>query len=261
MGADAELLPWVSSANIACGFHAGDAQTMLATVRLCAQHGVRIGAHPGLRDLQGFGRRELAVTDHDVYSETLYQIGALAALIQSCREYSAMCRPQEGRSTALHHVKPHGALYHLLDRDQRLAAAFVEACAVLDRQLLIYGPPDGVLQAAVAAAGLCYVREAFVERAYAPDGRLLPRSVAGAVLHDPLQIVQQARDLALSGRARTITGDWVARSADTLCIHGDRADAAALAQQIVCALRECGVDIRVPVAHREPRAAHSPAHG
>jgi UPF0271 protein len=239
MGDDAALLRWVSSANIACGFHAGDPSVMLHTIELCLHHKVSIGAHPGLRDLQGFGRRELAISAADLYADTIYQLGALSGLCLS-------------RNTRLHHVKPHGALYHQLDRDASLAHAFVDAVQACSENLLIFGPADGELQAAAKTANLRYCREGFVERGYAADGSLLPRAHAGAVLHEPSMIVAQACELALNGRVRCATdpGHWLSIPVQTLCIHGDRADAAVLAQQIREALLAAQLRIDSPYATR-----------
>lgn len=236
MGADAAVLPWVSSANIACGFHAGDPQTMLRTIDLCLQHGVQIGAHPGHQDLHGFGRRPIPLNPDLLHAQTLYQTGALQALCSS-------------RGARLHHVKPHGALYHQLAADWALAQAFTAAIRALDPHLLLYGPPAGALQHAAEQAGLQYCREGFIERGYAADGTLLARGTRGAVLQDPATILEQSLELSLRQRVRTQDG-WLHHPVQTLCIHGDRADAATLAPQVHHALRQAGLRIAAPAIQR-----------
>jgi 5-oxoprolinase (ATP-hydrolysing) subunit A len=231
MGEDAAVLAHVSSANIACGFHAGDPDTMRRTVRLAAAHGVAIGAHPSLPDLQGFGRREMAVSADEAHALTLYQIGALSAFAKSS-------------GTRLSHVKPHGALYNMAARDPALAAAIAAAVAEFDGSLILVGLAGSALPEAGRAAGLAVAAEAFCDRRYRSDGSLTPRREAGAVIHDVDAAVAQGLSIALHGEALTADGSKVMISADTLCIHGDKPDAAAFARRLRTALADAGVDVR-----------------
>lgn len=233
MGADAELLPHASSANIACGFHAGDPLVMQRTVALCMAHGVAIGAHPGWPDLQGFGRRALAASPAEAYAFVLYQVSALAGFARAA-------------GARLHHVKPHGALYNQAARDRGLADAIAAAVRDLDPGLKLYGLAGSELLAAGRALGLQVVAEAFVERAYEADGSLVPRSLPGAVLHDPAAIEAQVLGL-LARNEVAVHGGGVARvEADTLCLHGERADAVQVAQALRSTLAAAGVEVVAP---------------
>ena len=231
MGQDEAVLGLVSSANIACGFHAGDPDTMRRTVRLAAAAGVAIGAHPSLPDLQGFGRREMAVSADEAYALTLYQIGALHAFAQS-------------EKTTLHHVKPHGALYNMAARDPALAAAIAAAVAEFDETLILVGLAGSALLDAGRARGLAVAAEAFCDRRYRTDASLTPRREAGSVIHDLDEAVAQGLSIALRGEAFAADGSRIAIAADTLCIHGDKPDAAAFARRLCTALADAGVDVR-----------------
>lgn len=210
-GDEAALMAQITSANIACGFHAGDPTTMARTVALAIKHGVSLGAHPGLPDLVGFGRRVLAVTPGEVRDLVTYQIGALAGFAR-----------RHGQT--LTHVKPHGALYTMAEQDAGIAEAIARAVAEAGEGLTLVGLSGGQLVRAGEAAGLSVAREVFADRAYLPDGTLLPRSQPGAVLTDPEAVAAQAVRLALTLRA------------DTLCLHGDTPGAAALAVAVRSAL-------------------------
>lgn len=229
MGNDAEVMPWISSANIACGYHAGDASIMLVTARRAHEAGVAIGAHVGLPDLAGFGRRRMAVSPNELYAMSLAQTGAMQAMATSVG----------GR---LHHVKPHGALYHMLEEDAALAEAHVAAVRDIDAALWIYGFAGGRLVASAQRAGLHAAGEGFVDRAYQGDGSLVPRSEPGAVLDDPEAIATQAVALAVEGRVMA-GGSAVAVDAATLCLHGDRDNAGAVAQAVHHVL--CNANIRI----------------
>lgn len=218
MGQDAEVMPWISSASIACGMHAGDPATMQATVALARRHRVAIGAHVSLPDLQGFGRRAMAITPADLHALVIYQLGALDGFARAA-------------GTRLRHVKAHGALYHQANADPALAEAFAGATHAVDPALRVVTQPDGALQHAAAARGLSVLREAFVDRGYGADGRLLARGTPGALLTPP-QAAAQALALATRGAIIAFGGVTVPVSADTLCMHGDRDDAATLAQAI-----------------------------
>ena len=230
MGDDAGVMPWITSANIACGFHAGDPLTMRATIALCAQHGVAIGAHPSLSDLQGFGRREMKIPPDEVYAQTLYQLGALHALTKAA-------------GTQLHHVKPHGALYNMAARDRALADAIAIAVRDLDPLLILVGLAGSALVDAGRDAGLTTQREGFCDRRYRADGSLTPRSEPGAVIENIDTAVAQAVSIATRGEALTGDGQTVRIEADTLCVHGDRANAAAFAEHLRRALESAGVQI------------------
>lgn len=230
MGDDAGVMPWITSANIACGFHAGDPTLMRATVALCANHGVAIGAHPALPDLQGFGRRELLITANEAYAQTLYQIGALHAFARAA-------------DTHLHHVKPHGALYNMAARDRTLADAIAAAVRDFNPTLFLVGLAGSALVTAGEAAGLPVQREGFCDRRYRADGSLTPRREPGAVIEDIDVAAAQAVSIATLGTAQTIDGTPVHVAADSLCIHGDRPNAAAFAARIHAALNTAGVRI------------------
>jgi UPF0271 protein len=230
MGDDAGVMPWITSANIACGFHAGDPATMRATIALCARHDVAIGAHPSLPDLQGFGRREMKIPPDEAYVQTLYQLGALHALTRVA-------------GTQLHHVKPHGALYNMAARDRALAHAIATAVRDFDPLLILVGLAGSALVDAGRDAGLTVQREGFCDRRYRIDGSLTPRSEPGAVIEDIDSAVAQAVSIATRGEALTLDGKTVRIEADTLCVHGDRANAAVFAQRLRGALENVGLQV------------------
>lgn len=230
MGDDESVMPWITSANVACGFHAGDPVTMRATVALCARHGVAIGAHPSLPDLQGFGRREMKITPDEVYAQTLYQVGALHALVRTA-------------GTQLHHVKPHGALYNMAARDRALADAIAVAVRDFNPVLILVGLAGSALVDAGRDAGLAVQREGFCDRRYRADGSLTPRSESGAVIEDIDTAVAQAVSIATYGDVLAGDGSKVRIQADSLCVHGDRANAAVFAEQLRRALEDAGVQV------------------
>ena len=237
MGDDAGVMPWISSANIACGFHAGDFSTMQQCVIRAGEHGVAIGAHVSLPDLQGFGRREMRITAIEAHALTLYQIGAL----------NAFTRAQRLR---LHHVKPHGALYNMAAKDAKLAEAIANAVRDFDPSLVLVGLAGSALTHAGAQLGLVVVHEAFADRAYAADGSLVPRSEPGAVIEDIDTAIAQAVQIGTSGKVHTRDGTELRVRADTICVHGDRADAAAFARRLNEALRAAGVHVGAPAQVR-----------
>lgn len=219
MGQDALVMPWISSANIACGFHAGDFSTMQQTVLLAKKHGVAIGAHVSLPDLQGFGRRESRVSPDEAHALTLYQIGALAAFANAA-----------GMRVA--HVKPHGALYNMAAKDAALADAIAHAVHDFDPALILVGLAGSELPKAGAAIGLRVAHEAFADRRYEDDGSLTPRREADAVIHDIDAAVAQAMQIATKASVCTRSGRTLLLRADSICVHGDRADAAQFAQRL-----------------------------
>ncbi|HEX5960371.1 MAG TPA: 5-oxoprolinase subunit PxpA [Rhodanobacteraceae bacterium] len=230
MGDDAGVMPWISSANIACGFHAGDPAIMQHTVALCIEHGVAIGAHVSLPDLQGFGRREMRISPGDAYAQALYQIGALHAFVRAA-------------GTHLHHVKPHGALYNMAARDRALADAIAAAVRAFNPTVILVGLAGSALVDAGRAAGLAVQGEGFCDRRYRADGSLAPRGEAGAVIEAVDDAVVQALSIATRGEAVSGDGTQVRIDADTLCVHGDRANAAAFAERLHRALGAAGLQV------------------
>jgi len=228
MGADAAVMPWITSANIACGFHAGDPLTMLATVRAAAAAGVAIGAHIGLPDLVGFGRRALAVSPAELHAMTVVQCGALAAVARTA-------------NVRIGHLKPHGALYHMAEQEPALAQAIVDAIRDVDANVRLVGLAGGALVRAGEAAGLAIAHEAFADRRYRMDGYLVPRDQPGAVIEDIDAAVRQAVALAVDGLVTSVDGATIRVHADTVCVHGDRPDAAVFAQALNEGLRAAGV--------------------
>lgn len=239
MGQDAAVLAHVTSANIACGFHAGDPDTMRRTVRLARERGVAIGAHPSLPDLAGFGRREMAITPNEAYALVVYQTGALLAFATAER-------------TRVAHVKPHGALYNMAARDTALADAIAQAVRDVDATLILVGLAHSELTRAGERAGLAVAHEAFCDRSYEADGTLSPRSKPGAVISDPELAVAQAVALATSGRIAARDGSALDIRATTLCVHGDKPNAAEFAQRLRAALDAAGVAVAAP--NRETHA-------
>ena len=233
LGADAEVLAHVTSANIACGFHAGDPATMRRTIDLAAERGVAAGAHPGLPDLAGFGRRVLEVTPDEAYEMVVYQVGALAAFAAA-------------RGTRLAHVKPHGALYNMAAARAPLADAIARAVRDVDRGLMLFGLAGSQLIAAARSAGLVAVEEVFADRRYAANGTLVSRSEQGAVIDDTASAVRQAVRMVREGRVTAIDGTELPVRADTICIHGDTPGAAEHARALRAALSDAGIDVAGP---------------
>ncbi len=232
MGDDLALLDHVTSANIACGFHAGDPAIMQRTVTAALAKGVAVGAHPSLPDLQGFGRREMKVSPADAYAMVVYQVGALAGF----------ARAAGGR---LNHVKPHGALYNMAARDRRLADALARAVRDFDARLIFVGLAGSAMIDAAQALGLRTASEVFADRSYQDDGSLSPRGQPGAMIEDADASLAQVRDM-LAGSVRALSGQRVRVKADTLCLHGDQPGALAFAQHLRAALTADGVVLRAP---------------
>ncbi len=217
LGDDAALMPYLSSANVACGFHAGDPRTILTTCEDAAMHGVTVGAQVGYRDLAGFGRRFVDIAPEDLHADVVYQVGALRALAAP------------GRAVA--YLKPHGALYHAVNRVERQARAVVDAAGDLD-MLPVLGFPGSRFLEIAAQEGLRTFAEGFVDRRYRDDGALVPRDEAGAVLEDPEEAAAQAVRLAQDGDVQS------------LCLHGDSPGALAIAAAVRGALHEAGFSVR-----------------
>jgi 5-oxoprolinase (ATP-hydrolysing) subunit A len=232
LGLDGEVIRHVTSANIACGFHAGDPGWMRATVRLAEEHGVGIGAHPGFPDLRGFGRRNLAATPAEIRDDLVYQIGALTAFTREKR---------------LQHVKPHGALYNMaVDRDD-VGAAIADAVLAVDERLILVVLAGSRWEAAARRAGVRVAREVFADRAFRADGSLVPRREAGAVIHDRSTVIERSLQMVTAGVATAITGETIERRADTICLHGDTPGAVELAAALRAAFERAGVQV-VPMA-------------
>ena len=237
LGDDAALMPFISSASIACGFHAGSPELMRDTVKLCGEHGVAIGAHPSFDDRENFGRIAQSVSSDEVYALTLYQIGALDAFVRAA-------------GLRLNHVKPHGALYNLAARDRVTADAVAAAVRDHDPHLILYGLAASTLTDAGIAIGLKVAHEAFVERRYEADATLTPRSHADASIDDPAAAAAQATLLLRDGVVIARTGERLALHADSLCLHGDRPDAVGYAHQLRAAIEKSGFHVRAPERRR-----------
>ena len=233
MGRDEELMPLISSANIACGFHAGDPAVMRKTIALAQNNKIAVGAHPGFPDLLGFGRRDLAASPEEIKDYILYQVGAL-------RAFSAQA------GLKLQHVKPHGALYNMTAKDKNLLASILEAIASLDKDLILVtlaGPDRKEVEAMGAYYGIRVAFEFFADRAYNADGSLVARQEAGAVLHDPELVKQRVVKMVQTGRVTAKDGHDIELQAETICLHGDNPAAVNLAQQIRFSLSAAGVTI------------------
>jgi UPF0271 protein len=237
MGQDDALMASITSANVACGFHAGDPGTMRATVALARAHGVAVGAHPGFPDLAGFGRREMQCTPQEVEDFVVYQVAALAGVAAA-------------QGVRLQHVKAHGALYNMACRDRALADAVARGTAAVDRSLVLFGLPGSELLHAGERAGLRVAAEVFADRAYEPDGTLVSRRKAGSVIHDAAAVVARAVQMARDRRVTAADGSAISLQADTMCVHGDTPGAAALARDIRAALIAAAVKVEPLVAVR-----------
>ena len=231
LGDDKGLMDVITSANIACGFHAGDYRTMAKTVAHAAKKGVNIGAHPGYQDLFGFGRRAIAMPAEEIHALTVYQIGAL----------EGFCRAQ---GTRIHHVKPHGALYNLAAVDEDAARAVVRAVQDTVPRAVLVGLAGSVLVKEGRHAGLTVAEEVFADRTYADDGTLTPRTHPDAVLTDPAHIKQQVLAMLKEGHVTTTGGRKIPVQADTVCFHGDGQEATALARMVRASLESMGACIR-----------------
>lgn len=231
MGDDEALVPLLSSANIACGFHAGDADVMARSIALCAKHGVAIGAHPSFPDRQGFGRRQMTLTADEIHGAVLYQIGALAAFARA-----------EG--LRLRHVKPHGALYNLAAGDRGTADAIARAVRDFDAGLLLVGLANSQLIEAGRAMGLGTLAEGFADRRYVAGGLLAPRSRNDALIRDEEEAVQQVLQMVGEGSVRCLDGSVTSLLVDTVCVHGDGEHAIAFARRLRQALQQRQISVR-----------------
>ena len=234
LGHDAALMPFITSANIACGYHAGDPAVMKATVRAALRHGVALGAHPGLPDLAGFGRRNMDISADEAFDMTVYQLGALQAVARA-----------EGGT--LHHLKPHGALYNMAATNVALAQAIAEAVYKVQPELVLYGLAGSELTRAGEKLGLRTAHEVFADRTYQANGTLTPRRQPDALISSAEAAIAQVLRLVTEGRVLSQQGTEVAMQADTVCLHGDGAHALEFAQRLHTELRQAGV--RLQAAH------------
>lgn len=227
MANDEQLMPFISSANIACGYHAGDAQTMRQTVALCLKYDVSIGAHPSFSDRENFGRKEIQLPPGEVYHLIINQIITLEKILLEA-------------GATLRHVKPHGALYNMAAKDASLAAAIAQAVKDFNPNLVLFGLCNSHLIWEGEGIGLKTAREAFADRTYQEDGSLTPRKTPGALIEDPAQAVAQVLEMVEEGRVTTISGKKISIAPDTICLHGDGANAVAIAKSIHEALAAKG---------------------
>ncbi len=233
IGTDEALMEFVSSVNIACGFHAGDPSVIRQTVNAAAQRNLAIGAHPGFPDLQGFGRREMKIPANEIYDIVLYQIGSVAAFAKAA-------------GSRLHHVKPHGALYNMAAKDKSLATAIARAVRDFDNSLKFVGLSGSELVRAGSALGLQVVSEVFADRTYQRDGSLTPRASAGAMVENSADAARQVLNMVLKKSVKTVDGVEIPIDAQSVCIHGDGVHALSFASEIVKELKANHVSISRP---------------
>ncbi len=228
IGLDGEVIPFITSANVACGFHASDPVTMSKTVKLCAQNGVSVGAHPGYPDLLGFGRRSMNASPSDVKAYVMYQIGALSAFCKS-------------NGIKIEHIKPHGALYNTAAKDYNLAKAICEGIYEIDPEFILLGLSGSELIKAANDTGLRAANEVFADRAYMDDGSLVPRTREGAVISDENVMIKRVIKMVGEGTVETISGKTIKIKADSVCVHGDGEKALLFVKKIKQNLNESGI--------------------
>lgn len=231
MGDDAAVMKSITSANVACGFHAGDPLVLKKTVSLCSEMGVAVGAHPGYPDLTGFGRRNMACSPDEVYADCLYQIGAAAAF----------CR---ANGLSLQHVKPHGAMYNQAAKSAELAGAITRAIKDAGGNLILIGLANSEFERAAMDNGVLFAAEAFADRAYMPDGSLVPRSRPGSVIHDAGLAAGRVVRMATEGTVEAIDGTIIKFRPASVCMHGDTPEAVEMASAVRSALEKAGVSIK-----------------
>ncbi len=232
IGNDEEIMPYITSANVACGFHAGDPLTMVKTVALAKKYEVAVGAHPGYPDLMGFGRREMQLSNEEAKSYIIYQVGALLGFVKVF-------------GLSLQHVKPHGAMYNTALKDRELSKAIAEAVAELDKNLIVFAPPKSTMAELAANAGLRVAYEFFADRAYNPDGSLVSRRKPGAVIEEPEEVVKRAIQAIKEGVIEAFSGEVVKLGQiHTICVHGDTPKAVKLAEALRKGLAKAGIDVK-----------------
>jgi UPF0271 protein len=230
LGGDADIMPLISSANIACGFHAGDPMVINETVRSAVEHGVAIGAHPAFPDLVGFGRRQMHLSPSELRNAIIYQLGALQGFARVA-------------GATLQHVKPHGALYTMAANDEVMSQTIVEAIQIFDDNLIVFGPAGSQFTTIVEQAGLNAAREVFADRAYQDDGTLVSRRQPGAVIVDPAAIVERVLKMVTEHKVTSITGAEIPLEFETVCVHGDTPGAVEHVRRIANALRQAEVKV------------------
>ena len=231
IGMDDLVMNYISSANIACGFHAGDYNVMQHSVKMATEKKLGIGAHPGLLDLIGFGRRPMKIDPQDVYNLMIYQVGALQAFTHI-------------NQNALNHVKPHGALYNMAAKDPEIAQAIAEAVYAINPKLILYGLAGSELVKAGEKAGLPVAEEVFADRTYQPDGSLTSRTLENAMVEDANEAVSRVIRMVKDGKVEAVDGSDIAINADTICIHGDEPKSLEFAKRLCTALTENGINIK-----------------
>jgi len=230
IGNDEQVLKYVTSANIACGMHAGDPLVMDKTVRIAANNGVGIGAHPGFPDLQGFGRRNMALSSEEVKAYVIYQVGALQTFAQSVGK-------------ELQHVKAHGALYNMASKDKKIALAIAQGVKAVSSDLILMALANSAMVEAAQEVGLKVAQEIFADRAYNPDGTLVARGTPGAMIHDRAVALPRVVRMVTEGKVTAITGEDIDIKADSICVHGDNPEALKFVAEIREALIKAGVEI------------------
>ena len=230
MGDDAAVMDAITSANVACGYHAGDPLVMKKTVEICAEKGVAVGAHPGYPDLVGFGRREMKCTPEEEYADCLYQIGAL----------SAFCCVN---GLSLQHVKPHGAMYNQAAKDPKLAIAIAQAVKDSGKDVILMGLANSEFEKAAKELGIPFAAEAFADRGYMPDGSLVPRSQPGAIIHDVDAAAKRVVRMVTEGTVEAVDGTVINFRPHSICMHGDTPEAVDMAKAVRAALEGSGVKV------------------
>jgi UPF0271 protein len=232
VGNDEKIMPHITSANIACGFHAGDPMTMMQTVNLAKKHNVAVGAHPSYPDLLGFGRREMQLTSEEVRYYTIYQISALQGFAKIA-------------GTRLQHVKPHGALYNTAVKDEKSSKGIVDAVKALDPNLIIFAPQKSLLARIAVEAGLRVAHEFFADRAYNPDGSLVSRKQPNAIIQEPRKVVERAIKMIKEHTVLAVNGEVVKLGAvHTVCVHGDTSTAVELAEALKKGLIKADIEVK-----------------
>ncbi len=231
LGMDGEVLRHITSANIACGFHAGDPLVMENTIKAAVENGVSIGAHPGFPDLNGFGRRKMFMSPQELRACILYQVGALKSMVEAC-------------GGSLNHVKPHGSMYNMAAKDYEMALVIAKAVKDIDHSLILVGLAGSMLVKAANDEGLPSAGEAFADRAYDNDGFLIPRSVDGSVIHDENVVVDRVVSMIKNGSIKSFYGKEIKLEAETICIHGDTKEALIFAERLRKELSGKGIRIQ-----------------
>jgi UPF0271 protein len=237
IGADDEVIPYITSANVACGFHGGDPAVMRTTIARAKQRGVAVGAHPGFQDLIGFGRRNMDVTPDEVYDLVVYQVGAMLGFTNAA-------------GVTMQHVKPHGALYNMAVANRELASAIVHAVRDVDRGLVLFGLPNSHLVREAQTSGLAVACEAFADRNYMPDGSLVSRKRPDAMVHDEREAIARAIRMVRDGKVTAVDGNDIEIRVDTICLHGDGEKAAEFAKGLREGFTNEGIAV-IAVGRRE----------